>query len=321
MTDLPSYSELPVRADRPPRSSWGLWGDDDELGTVNLLTQERAVRGLGLARHGRVFPLNWELEQPNPPFYGRQPLVHHIDRPLPGLPILDDSMDTFFTQASSQWDALCHVGHPEHGFYNGRVDADFTGTPGTRNGIEHYARRGLVGRGVLLDMARLFEAEGHPIDGGTQVEFTPDDLERARVAAGLEFEPGDVLILRTGWRQWYLGADEATKRDLAEDSLARLKTPGVIGGEAMAEYLWNQHFSAVAADNPAFEAWPHALEVDQYLHYRLIALLGIPMGEMWFVEDLAADCAADGVNEFLFTSAPLNLLGGVGSPPNALAIK
>ena len=319
--ELPTYAELPIRPGLPPRSAWGIWGDDDELGTMNLLTPERAQRGLGCAHHGRVFSLNWNLEEPNPPFYGRQPLVHNIDRPLPQYPLLDDSMDSFFTQASSQWDALCHVGHPEYGFYNGRVDAEFTGEEGTRNGIEHLSRKGIVGRGVLLDVARHMAANGRPVDGGSRVEFTPDDLEATRIAAGITYEPGDILIIRTGWMAWYLNASEEVRRDLAEDSLARLKTPGVIGGEAMAEYLWDGHFSAVAADNPAFEAWPHAFEVDQYLHFRLIPMLGITMGEMLFVEDLAADCAADGVYEFLFTSAPLNLRGGVGSPPNALAIK
>lgn len=318
---LPSYDELPIKAGLPPRSSWGVWGEDDELGAINLLTADRVLRGLGLAKFGRVFPLNWDLEQPNPPFYGRQTMVHNIDRPLPGHQILDDSIDQFFTQASSQWDALCHVGHPEHGFYNGRTDEDFSGQVGTRNGIEHYARRGIVGRGVLLDVARQFAAEGNPIDGGARVEFTPADLERTRIAQNLIFETGDILIIRTGWMEWYVDADESVKNDLANDSLARLKTPGVIGGEEMAKYLWDGHFAAVAADNPAFEAWPHELKVDEYLHFRLLALLGIPMGEMWYLEDLARDCADDGVYEFLFTSAPLNLRGGVGSPPNALVIK
>ena len=319
--DLPTYAELPIRPGLPPGSAWGIWGDDDEIGTMNLLTPERAQRGLGLAQHGRVFPLNWNLEKPDPPFYGRLPLVHNIDRPLPQYPLLDDSMDRFYTQASSQWDALCHVGHPEHGFYNGRKDEDFTGEEGTRNGIEHLARKGIVGRGILLDVARHMEATGRAVDGGSRVEFTPADLEETRIAQGLAYEPGDILIIRTGWMAWYLTAPTDVRVDLAQDSLARLKTPGVVGGEEMAEYLWNGHFSAVAADNPAFEAWPHAFEVDQYLHFRLIPLLGISMGEMWFVEDLAADCADDGVYEFLFTSAPLNLRGGVGSPPNAMAIK
>jgi kynurenine formamidase len=319
MMQLPKYDELPVRAGLPEGSSWGLWGDDDELGTINLLTPERVQRALGTAKRGAVFSLNWALEEPNPPFYGRGALGHRIDRPLDH--VLDDALDNFFTQASSQWDALCHVGHPVHGFYNGRKDEDFTGEPGTKNGIEHWAKRGIVGRGVLLDVARHWEKTGRPIDGSKHIEFTPDDLEEVREAQGVTFEVGDILILRTGWMNWYVNASAEVRKDLAEDSLARLQTPGLVGGEDMVAYLWNQHFAAVAADNPAIEAWPHALEVDKYIHFRLLPLLGMPMGEMWFVEDLAADCASDGVYEFLLTSAPLNIRGGVGSPPNALAIK
>ncbi|MCW2850170.1 MAG: hypothetical protein JWR90_4144 [Marmoricola sp.] len=317
--DLPRYDELPVREGLPAGSSWGLWGDDDEIGTVNLLTPERVQRALALPTRGAVFPLNWALEEPSPPFYGRGALQHIIDRPF--TPCLDDSLDNFFTQSSSQWDALCHIGHPEHGFYNGRTDAELTGEPGTRLGIEHWAQRGIVGRGVLLDVARHFEQTGRGFDGGTTVEFTWRDLEEVREAQGVEFETGDILVLRTGWMSWYLEASDQTRLDLAQDSLTRLKSPGLTGGEDMVEWLWNQHFSAVAADNPALEAWPHALEVDQYIHFRLLPLLGLALGEMWFVEDLAADCAADGVYEFLLTSAPLNLRGGVGSPPNALALK
>lgn len=317
--DLPRYDELPVREGLPAGSSWGLWGDDDEIGTINLLTPERVQRALALPTRGAVFPLNWALEEPSPPFYGRGALQHNIDRPF--TPCLDDSLDNFFTQSSSQWDALCHIGHPEHGFYNGRTDAELTGEPGTRLGIEHWAQRGIVGRGVLLDVARHFEQTGRGFDGGTTVEFTWRDLEEVREAQGVEFETGDILVLRTGWMSWYLEASDQTRLDLAQDSLTRLKSPGLTGGEDMVEWLWNQHFSAVAADNPALEAWPHALEVDQYIHFRLLPLLGLALGEMWFVEDLAADCAADGVYEFLLTSAPLNLRGGVGSPPNALALK
>jgi kynurenine formamidase len=317
--DLPRYDELPIRDGLPPGSSWGLWGDDDEVGTINLLTPERIQRALALPSRGAVFPLNWALEEPSPPFYGRGALEHNIERPFD--PCLDDSLDNFYPQSSSQWDALCHIGHPEHGFYNGRTDAELTGEPGTRLGIEHWAQRGIVGRGVLLDVARHFEQTGRGFDGGTTVEFTWRDLEEVREAQGVEFETGDILVLRTGWMSWYLNASDQTRLDLAQDSLTRLKSPGLTGGEDMVEWLWNQHFAAVAADNPALEAWPHALEVDQYIHFRLLPLLGLAMGEMWFVEDLAADCAADGVYEFLLTSAPLNLRGGVGSPPNALALK
>jgi hypothetical protein len=79
--------------------------------------------------------------------------------------------------------------------------------------------------------------------------------------------------------------------------------------------------AALAGDHPSLEAWPPTAETGGFLHQRLIGLLGIPIGELWYLEGLASDCAADGVYDFMFTSAPLNILGGVGSPPNAIAIK
>jgi kynurenine formamidase len=317
--NLPRYDELPIRPDLPPRSAWGVWGDDDQLGSINLLTPERALRATGLVARGEVFSLNWALEEPFPPFYERGALQHHIKELFPN--IMDDSVDGLFTQASSQWDALCHVGHPEYGYWNGTTESDFHGREGTLNGIEHWARKGIVGRGVLLDVARHFEATGHPIDGSVTVEFTPQDLEEVREAQRVEFEVGDILILRTGWMNWYENASSDVKDGLAADSINRLTTPGLIGSEGMAEWLWNHHFAALAADNTAVEAWPHKLEVDSYLHFRLIPLLGLALGEMWSVEELAADCAVDGRYDFMLTSAPLNLRGGVGSPPNVLAIK
>jgi kynurenine formamidase len=319
--DLPRYRDLPVDSAAPPASSWMLWGDDDELGTINLLTPEAARSGLACARRGAVFALNWALHQPDPPIFNRKSLVHEIVQPYPELPIFDEAIHNFFPQASSQWDSLSHVGHPLHGYYNGRGPADFTGGPGTKNGIDNIARRGIAGRGVLLDMARGLAALGRGYSGDDFVEFTPEDLDAVREAQGVEFEVGDILLLRTGWMQSYMQSSPAARRAIAEDPMRFPRTPGVMGGERMAEYLWDMHFSAVAADNPAFEAWPHHLVVDEYLHFRILALLGIPIGEMWDLEALADDCQADGVYTFLLTSAPLNLRGGVGSPPNALAIK
>jgi hypothetical protein len=85
-------------------------------------------------------------------------------------------------------------------------------------------------------------------------------------------------------------------------------------------FLWDRHFAAVASDNTSVEVWPPDTTFG-FLHRTLIPLFGMPLGEMFNLEPLAADCAADGVREFFFTSAPLNKLGGVASPPNALAIK
>lgn len=317
--NLPSYSELPVRPDLPPRSAWALWGDDDQLGTLNLLTAERASRAARLARTGRTFALNWPMKQPYPALYGRKELQHDIHVMRPG--ILDDSLGNFFPQSSSQWDALCHVAHPKYGFWNGATMDRVNGGAGSRNGIEHYAEKGIVGRGVLLDVARHWAATGRSLDCATATEISVDDLEEVRQAQGVDFEVGDILLLRTGWIDWYQQAPQDVRTSASRDGSRFLQTPGLAGGEAMAEWLWNHHFAAVAADNPGLEAGPHDFVVDQYLHYRLIPLLGFALGELWDLETLAADCAADGVYDFLLTAAPLNISGGVGSPANALAVK
>jgi kynurenine formamidase len=319
MSTLPSYDELPIDPSRPEKSAWGVWGDDDQVGTINLLTDDRVLAGTSCVRTGTVFPLNWDLELPNPPFFGREPLKHTI------IPLhesaQDDYYDSFYPQQSSQWDSLSHVGHPEHGYYNGRGSEDFTGKPGSKNGIDQWAKRGIVGRGVLLDVERYFVETGGSYDPSSTYEITVEVIEAVAERQGTEFQEGDVLLLRTGWMGWYERASEATRIDLGEDSDSRIRLPGFAGGEDMVRFLWDNHFAAAATDTPTFEAWPHEMVPGKYLHFDLLAMLGFPLGEMFYLEGLAADCAADGRYEFLFTSAPLNKAGGVGSPPNAIAIK
>lgn len=316
--NLPSYAQLPTKEGLPPKSAWGVWGDEDEIGSINLLTPERALRAAELVKRGAVFSLNWELEEPSPALYGRDSLKHNVSVAFPN--ILDDSIDNLFTQASSQLDALCHVGHPRYGYWNGASEAEVSGS-NAKNGIEHWARKGIVGRGVLLDIERHWRQSGRALDCGSTIEFTASDLEEVRATQGVEFEEGDILILRTGWINWYRSLSSDAKADLSNDSINRLTTPGLASGDEMAAWLWDHHFAVVAADNPAVEAWPHALEEESYLHFKLIPMLGFALGEMWMLEELAADCARDGKYEFMVTSAPLNLRGGVGSPPNAIAIK
>lgn len=313
---LPAYDELPVKEGAPPGSAWGLFGDDDQIGLVNLMTPEKAVEAARLVRRGATFSLNWELEQPSPPLYGRGAPRHTILGHGAGR---DDALDNFFPQTSSQWDGLTHVGHPDHGFYNGVQEVDITGKPGTKNGIERWARRGMVTRGVLLDVARYCEQQGEPVNGAEDRRFPASLLEATRQAQGVEIEPGDMLIIRSGWMAWY---QQATPRERYHIShVPNLRTPGIAAGEEMAAYLWNLHIAAIASDAPALEAWPPDFAGVGFLHRTLIGLFGLAIGELWYLEDLAADCAADGVYEFMVTSAPLNVLGGVGSPPNALAIK
>lgn len=313
---LPSYSELPISSDKPPRSAWGVFGEDDQLGCINLMTPAKAVEAARLVRTGKSFALNWEFEKPNPAMFRRGNFRHTITGTGFGR---DDVIDNFWPQASSQWDGLTHVGHPEHGFYNGVTAEQITGLPGTKNGIEQWARRGMVTRGVLLDVARYLESQGQAVAGNSDYRFSVAELEATRRAANVEVRPGDVLLIRSGWMAWYEAASPQERATTTQ--MQTLRAPGIAATEDMAEYLWDLHVAAVAGDHPSLEAWPPTAATGGFLHQRLIALLGIAIGELWYLEALAQDCAADGVYEFMITSAPLNILGGVGSPPNAIAIK
>jgi kynurenine formamidase len=318
--NLPSYAELPVNAGAPAGSAWGLFGDDDQLGCLNLLTPERVKVAAKLVRKGAVFPLNLRIDEPNPPLFGRgAPRVHLLEM---GEGIArDDYIDNFYPQASSQWDGFRHIRHPRDGFYNGVTNDQVIEGEGGELGIEHFARRGIVGRGVLLDVARHLESKGTPIDCKSNTVITKDTLDACAKAQGVAIQTGDILLIRTGWLDWYLNNTTPAQREImAGDPMTQLRTPGIGPADDIASYLWDLHVAAVAGDNPSLETWPPSGE-SGFLHFRMLPHFGMPIGEMWYLEDLAADCAADGVFEFMLTSAPLNVPGGVGSPPNALAIK
>lgn len=315
---LPRYDELPTRPDAPPGSAWGVFGDDDELGTINLLTPERVREAAALVRKGAVFSLNWNVELPNPPVLGRRPLRHHYIDLRPGT---DDFYDDFYPQASSQWDALCHMQHPEHGFYNGRGMPEITGRPGSRNGIDNWARRGIAGRFVLADVARWREAQGRPVDNADMDVIGVDQIDATLAWQDAELRPGDILLVRLGWIGWYERQDQRTREALGAMPVPGMKTPGLSADRSTDAWLWDRHVAAVASDVPALEALPYEPTVDRFLHWRVIPLLGLAVGEMFVLDPLAEDCAADGVYEGLFTAAPLNKVGGSGSPANALALK
>src|SRR5262249_32668013 len=114
---LPDFDDLPIKPDYPPHSAWGVFGDDDQIGTLNLLTPERVAAAARLVEQGQVFSLNYELELPDPPLFNRAATRHTIIRRRHN--VFDDVYDNFNTQSSSQWDGLRHNGHRQYGFYNG----------------------------------------------------------------------------------------------------------------------------------------------------------------------------------------------------------
>ena len=315
--DIPRYVDLPLDPAKPPRSAWGVFGDDDELGTLNLLTPERVRTAATLIRRGDVFPLSWELDQPDPPVFGRGKLRHTIKSLDDGT---DDFYDDFYPQASSQWDALSHIAHPEYGFYNGCTRTEITGCPGSRNGIDNYARHGIVGRFVLADVERYRRTQARPLRPDCYEAIPVSDVEATLAQEQVSLETGDILLLRFGWITWYQGTDPATRTAIAASAFPG-SSPGLSPAESTAEWLWDHHVAAIVADSPAIEAIPFAPRVDEFLHYRLIPLLGIALGEMFVLDPLAAACAQDSVYEGLFAAAPLNKIGGSGSTANALAVR
>jgi kynurenine formamidase len=316
---LPDYDSLP-EAEGGARSGWKLFGADDSIGLMNLQTPERVLAAARLIRRGVVFPLNAPLDYPSPPLFGRG-AVRRTNLSQRGGRGFDDVLDNFFPQAASQWDSLGHVGFKEDCFYNG-VTWDDVNT-GRRNTIDHWARKGIAGRAVLLDVRRATMEADRPYNPGSSHQIGIDELELARQQAGVEFQPGDVVLLRTGFTAWYLEQDAVTRRQIS--SAALLQAAGIEHSEAMARYVWNSHASGWASDCPSLEAWPPSFTPDAwpfgFLHSMLIGQFGLAVGELWWLEELAEDCAQDGVYEMFLTSAPLNAPGGVGSPPNALAIK
>lgn len=324
MRDLPKYDDLPVVEGAPPASSWGVWGPDDKFGCLNLLDADTVLAGAACVRKGAVFALNLDLELPDPPLFNRAAFTHTVHW-LTNEVGHDDELSGWNTQSSSQWDGFRHIRSTEHGFY--------AGVPDDEHGIHYWARRGIAGRAVVVDVGRWRDAQGRAIAYDQTDPIDASDITGALESQGTEVQTGDVLLMRTGWVGWYRGLDAEGRAALA----ANHRNPGLRPGTDMLRTLWDMHISAIAADNPSVEAWPPGAFVpaDQvgdvlrdplrrhefFLHFALLPLLGLPLGELWDMEALAADCADDGVYECFFTSAPINLKAGVASPPNALAIK
>jgi len=310
----PSYAELPLRAGAPAGAAWGVFGEDDQLGTLNFIGPEEVVAGARLATRGAVFPLNWPLGLPDPALFGRA-RYRRIQRDADeGQLGHDDRLDGLHLHASSHWDALRHFGCPGAGFYGGAAAV----RDDERLDIGVIARRGIATRAVLADVASALRDEGCAFDPLRYHPISVEVLDRTLRRQGVELRRGDVLLVRTGWMRAYLASTLAQRTALAR-SVACFSTAGLSGTE-VAAYLWDRGVAAVAADNPALEAWPGG-EARMELHDHLLARLGMPLGELFYLEELATDCAADGDYAALLTSAPLDVAGGTGGPPNALAIK
>ncbi|MFC4006970.1 cyclase family protein [Nonomuraea purpurea] len=285
--------------------NWGRWGPDDERGALNLVDAEATRRGLSAVRAGEPISLGLPMRTGQGPVAGiRAPMQHFMTRDggdyaaglpeKPGYGYADDSI-MVACHGTTHLDALSHVWR-DGLMWNGYPAARVTSRGAARCGIEKAGP--IVTRGLFLD----FAADGDGLSPGEPIGV--DRLDAAAEAAGLRPAAGDALIVRTGWlRQWREG--RATVESW----------PGLDAD--CADWLADHDISVVGADNIGVEVGPSTVRGSAMpLHVTALRDLGIAFLELLDLEALAGRA----VSELLLVVAPLNIVGGVGSPCAPVAV-
>ncbi|MEW6639616.1 MAG: cyclase family protein [Pseudomonadota bacterium] len=328
---------------RPPGSNWGEFGEDDQVGRLNLLTPQKVREAAAEVREGRVFCLSLPLDYPGgsvlaphrfPPQlrpterHGQSFFNYPFNRE--GTDYCDAGCDDavlLCTQYSTQWDSLAHIGQAfdadgdgvaELVYYNGYRAGIEVRAPSERRdgeamaiGIENMAATGMQGRGVMVDL------EGH--FGRSRRLVGYDDLMRVMDADRVGFEPGDVLCLHTGFSTMLLDMQRQPEAETLRNACAALDGTD----ERLLQWITDSGVVAIAADNYAVEALParNAAGPRPFvpLHGHCLFKLGIHLGELWYFHELNAWLKAHDRSRFLLTAPPLRLPGAVGSPVTPVA--
>lgn len=339
---------------RPEGSNWGDFGPDDQLGRVNLLTQEQVLKGVREVHEGKVFCLSLPLDLPggmvlNP---RRQPPrlaaterdgVPYMNFPMENLDptsidVLSDDQVTLSLQYSTQWDALAHVGayfdvdgngETRKVYYNGfKAGTDVADAP------ESNHDDGCCGHGGAGFGAQKLGIENFAVKGmqgrGVLVDFVRhfghgrtligyDELSTILKSDDIQVESGDMLVLRTGFAETVVEMGGTPDADVLHNSGAVLN-----GADSrLLDWITESGIAAICADNYAVEAYPAHNEGDRKsllpLHHHCLFKLGLPLAELWYLRDLAEWLHARQRNRFLLTAPPLRLPGAVGSPVTPIA--
>lgn len=304
-------------------NNWGKWGPNDELGTLNYVTPQAVAKATALVKKGKVFHLGIELNMSGPQRHGvsRRFNPIHVMFSSGADTIAGtnktgwggaDDMIVMATQGGTHWDALCHI-HAEGGkMWNGYDARLCYGEGAEKNGIEKY-RNKLIGRGVLLDVARYKNKPA--LEPG--YEITSEELDAVAAWAKVKVEPGDFLLLRTGKMETTL---ERLKQGEGWGDFAAGDEAGL--GIETAEWLQEKQVAAIAADNWGVEVRPNKTpDMMQPWHRVVLPHMGLLMGENLNLKELSQDCFEDKQYEFLFVAPPLLITGGAGTPINPYAVK
>ena len=304
--------------------NWGKWGPDDEIGTLNYTSPEDIVAAAQLVRKGKVISLALNFDQHGPqggktkyPPLGRINPLHMMLRTgtdaysgvldKRGIRASDDIV-VMPLQSGTQWDGLGHIFY-ENYMWNGYDCRNVSSFGAEKAGIEH-AKEKMVGRGVLLDVARYKGIES--LDDG--YGMTCADLDGTAKKQGVELKRGDYVIVRTGQM-------ERCQKIGSWDGYPGGDAPG-FAFETL-DWIKRTELAALASDTWGCEVRPNESEegINQPWHWITIPIMGMTMGEIFQLKELADDCAADKVYEFMFVAPAIPITGAVGSPVNPLAIK
>ena len=340
MTENPRWKR------RPPGSTWGDWGPDDELGRLNLLTPRKVLEGVAEVKEGLSFCLSLPLDYPggsklnprrNPPelrptLRGGLPNFNYpVGREDPKFTdIICDDVVLLTLQYSTQWDSLAHVGQlfdadgdgkPEMVYYNGyRANEHVVGpldhatgkanqghVGARRLGVENMAAKAIQGRAVMIDL------EAHYGHERKLVGF--DDLMAILQQDKVAVEEGDMVCLRTGFAQRLLDMKKDPDEKVLHGSCAALDGRD----ERLLNWITRSGLVSLIADNYAVEASPSRPCAEDRcaalpLHAHCLFKLGVNLGEIWYLSALADWLKAHQRNRFLLTAPPLRLPGAVGSP-------
>ncbi|KAK8025476.1 hypothetical protein PG990_003299 [Apiospora arundinis] len=318
---FPNFDDLPAVPDAPQGCLWGFYDKDgvkDEVGSINLLTPDVVKEASREIQTGRHVQLDWPLESIKHPGFARVPLKHRLLDNYVSLKeyALDDELE-FNTQGGSQWDSLKHYAYQKKQvYYNGLTFEE--AKKSITNGLHNFCDRGgIVGRGVLIDMVRYWNKVGQELPNPwSSYKITVKELEAALADQGTTLKQGDILLVRSGYVKRHNEASE-------EECKAGTQGATSIGVEPCEEtvrWLYQHHPAAVGGDTIGFEALPRDPENVWSLHEWLLVFWGTPIGELWDLEQLGEICRDLHRWTFFVTSAPLNVRGGVGSPPGAIAV-
>ena len=324
--DLPQQRKLTlkdVEAASERLKNWGRWGPDDQIGTLNYVEPSDIVRAATLVRTGATFSLAIDFDSRGPqggktkfPPVGRFNPVHTMLRSgsdaysgtldKRGIRSADDLV-LLPLQAATHWDGLGHIFYQDS-MWNGYDCREVSSFGAAKCGIEHVRDR-MVGRGVLLDLPRHF---GLPwLDDGFAV--TAETLEACVTAQGVDVGRADFLLIRTG--------QMARKRSEGNwDGYPGGDAPGLAFDTL--DWLQARQVAALATDTWGVEVRPNETdELNQPWHWICIPIMGLTMGEIFFLDDLADACAQDRRYDFMFVAPTLPITGAVGGPVNPMAIR